>query len=52
MSFSLVPAAFLRVGLLGKADDARAACLRECSEKGILAAALAKFCDAIQSVAH
>ncbi|KQV14088.1 FMN reductase [Rhizobium sp. Root1203] len=50
MSFSLVPAAFLRVGLLGKADDARAACLRECSERGILAAALAKFCDAIQPV--
>jgi NAD(P)H-dependent FMN reductase len=47
MSLSLVPAAFLRVGLLGKTDSARAACLRECSEKGILTAALTSFCDAI-----
>jgi NAD(P)H-dependent FMN reductase len=48
MSFSLVRAAFLRVALLGKTDGARAACLRECSERGILTAALAKFCDAIE----
>jgi NAD(P)H-dependent FMN reductase len=47
MSFSLVSDAFLRVGLLGKTDSARATCLRECSESGLLTAALAKFCDAI-----